>query len=69
MILSYNLTGIHWPYLILSASNEEANGAGDLGVMKVPTLIGEVGLYSCVVFADQSVLPITNDLVEFHIPD
>ena len=67
-MLSYNLTGIHRPYLVLSTGNEEANGAGGLGVIKVPTLVGEVDVYSCVVFADQSVLPITNDLVTSHIP-
>ena len=69
VILSYNLTEIHRPYFVLSTDNEEANGAGDLGVMKVPTLIGEVDLYSCVVFADRSVLPIINNLVTFDIPD
>ena len=64
MILSYNLTGIHWPYLVLSTHSEEVNGAGDLGVIKVPTLIDEVDLYSSV-FTDRSVLPITNDLVTY----
>ena len=69
VFLSYNLTEIHRPYPVLSTDNEEANGAGDLGVIKVPTLTGEVDLYSCVVFGDRLVLPITNDLVTFHIPD
>ena len=69
MILSYNLRGIHRPYFVLSTDNEEANGAGDLGVMKGPTLIGEVDLYSCVAFAERPVLPITNDLVTFYIPN
>ena len=69
VILSCNLTGIHWPYLVLSTDNEEVNGAGDRGAIKVPTLIGEVDLYSCVVFADRSVLPIINNLVTFDIPD
>ena len=64
VILSYNLTGIHRPYLVLSIHNEEVNGAGDLGVIKVPTLIGEVDLYSSV-FTGRSVLPITNDLVTY----
>ena len=69
MVLDYNLTGIHWLYLVLSTDDEEANGAGDLGVIKVPTLVCEADLYSCVVFADRSVLPIANDLVTFHITD
>jgi len=37
--------------LVLSTDNEEANGAGDLA-MNVSTLVCEVDLYSCVVFAD-----------------
>ena len=69
MILSYNLTEIHRPYFVLSTDNEEAIGAGDLEFIKVPTLIGEVDLYSCVAFAERSVLPITNDLVTFYIPN
>ena len=69
VVLGYNLTGVHWPYLVPSTDNEEANGAEDLGVIKVPTLVCEADLYSCVVFSDRSVLPITNDLVTFHIPD
>ena len=69
VVLGYNPTGIHGPYLVLSTDNGEANGAGDLGVMKVPTLVCEPDLYSCIVFADRSVLPITISLVTFHIPD
>ena len=68
-MVSYNLTGIHRPYFVLSTDNEEANGAEDPGVIKVLALVCEVDLYSCVVFADPSVLPITIDLVTFHIPD
>ena len=69
VILSYNLTGIHQSYLVQSTDNEEADIAGDLGVMNGPTLVGVVELYSCVVFADRSVLPINIDLATFHIPD
>ena len=69
VLLGYDLTGIHWLYLVLSTNNEEANGEGNLGAMKVPTLVCEADLYSCVVFVDRSVLPITNDLVTLHIPD
>ena len=69
VMLGYNLAGIHWPYLVLSTDNEEANGTGDLGVIKVPTPVCEPNLYSCIVFADRSVLLITINLVTFHIPD
>ena len=69
VILSYNLTGIHQPYLVLSTNNEEADTAGDLGVMNGPTLVWAVDLYSCVVFTDRSVLPINIDLATFQIPD
>ena len=68
-MLSYNLTRIHGPYLVASTDNEEADTSGDLGVMNGPTLVCEVDLHSCVVFADRSILPINIDLVTFHIPD
>ena len=54
-----------WSY----GNSLEANGAEDLGVIKVPTLVCEADLYSRVVFAGRSVLPITINLVAFHIPD
>ena len=34
VVLDYNLTEIRWFYLVLSTDDEEANGAGDLGVIK-----------------------------------